>query len=46
MLISNIKIDTIFVDGTPIEKQIANGFPNTYKRKYSLTGDGIYNLIQ
>ena len=29
-----------------IEKQIANGFPNTYKRKYSLTGDGIYNLVQ
>ena len=28
-----------------IEKQIACGFPNTYKRKYSLTGDGIYNLI-
>lgn len=24
MLRSNIKIDTIFVDGTPIEKQIAN----------------------
>lgn len=29
-----------------VEKQIANGFPNTYKRKYSLTGDGIYNLVQ
>ena len=29
-----------------VEKQIANGFPNTYKKKYSLTGDGIYNLIQ
>ena len=20
-------------------------FPNTYKRKYSMTGNGIYNLI-
>ena len=22
-----------------------NCFPNTYKRKYSLTGDGIYDLV-
>ena len=24
---------------------LKKNFPNTYKRKYSMTGNGIYNLI-
>jgi hypothetical protein len=27
------------------ERELATWFPKTYERKYSLTGNGIYNLI-
>ena len=47
MLRSNIKIDTTFVDGTPIEKQIANAMSvqepidNTSPIQFTKRSDGV-----
>ena len=47
MLRSNIKIDTIFVDGTPIEKQIANAMSvqepidNSSPIQFTKRSDGV-----
>jgi hypothetical protein len=29
----------------PFAKFLTKNFPNTFKRKYSMTGNGIYNLV-